>query len=230
MLIRDEKGFILDNSKDGGDSANRGGLLALAGGFENLDAYVDQDGWCVRHPYQYPWNNKYNFSRDQLIPFTAGLWKQEKHKTVRKIFWAHARRLFFAQNFQRDFPGSWKFPWPHSFTNDKGENETRSFDFADPLLPDSIWHLICCGRIYALYWFGIIGIPWFVLSLWVYCRFNDSDDEGQIISQCRVQGQWAVDLYYSWRSGLYVKLSRYWVWRRNQEEIYNAVREILSKN
>lgn len=219
MIFRDDVGLVVDSTGDGGDSANRAGLLAICGKPENLWCYVDSEGLCKRHPIQRPWNNPWNFSRDQLLAFTAGLKSQDNTDLARKILINHAKRLFFCQNFQRDVPGSWKFPWPHTFVNDRGEVETCNFDFADPLFPDHIWHLILCAELRSFYFFAVIGIPWFVVSLWYFCHFDTSDDEGQILAQCQVQGKWAIRLYEKWRTGFWGKLKAYWFERRQMLEM-----------
>lgn len=228
MIFRDGLGCVVDSTGDAGDSANRAGLLAICGNPEHLWFYMTKEGLCTRHPTQYPWNNPWNFSRDQLLPFTAGLKSQGNHDLAKQILKDHAKRLFLCQNFQRDVPGSWKFPWPHSFINDKGEHENRTFDFADPLFPDHIWHLILCAELRTFYWFAIIGIPWFVVSLWYFCHFNTSDDEGQILSQCQVQGKWAVNLYQILRTGYWGKLKSYWVDRRQMPEMVRFLINLIS--
>lgn len=219
MIKRDSLGFILDDTGDGGDSANRAGVLATCGSSEHLFSYITADGLCVRHPTQVPWNNPWNFTRDQLIPFVAGLSKQGRYDLVRMIFWKHAKRAFFCQNFERDYAGSAKYPWPHTYIDDKGIRQSSLFDFADPLLPGDVWFLICAGRMFWAYWFGLLGLPAFCISLWVFCRFNEGDDEGQIISAAACQGRWALRLYRRWRPDYAAKLKAYWADRRNQVEI-----------
>lgn len=231
-------GLILDNaSKDGGDSANRAGLLAIAGdeqllfvtrGQELLNLY-HKGGICVRHPSQVPWNNPKNFTRDQLLPLTAGLYAQRRYSEVRDIFWAHAKRFFFCQNSERDVVGSTKYPWPHSFINDKGVKETRMFDFADPLWPNDIWHLIKAGRMWYLYWFAIIGIPCFLFALGSHCEFYKGDDEGQMIAACYIQGPWALRMYRTHRKGWISKLESYWNGWRNQPEISSALYRLVDR-
>jgi hypothetical protein len=223
-MITDELGLILDSRGDGGDSANRNGLVSTfePGQCLPLLKFVNK-GICVRHPTQAPWNNPKNFARDQLIPLVSGLAGKHQHDTVKAIFWAHARRLFFCQNFERDEPGSTKYPWPHTFVNDKKETETRAFDFADFLFPGDVWHLIKCAKIYWLYWFALVGLPWFMADLYLHCQFNTDDDEGQIIAKCKVQGQWALRLYAKWRVNWDRKLWDYWKVRRDQIEIYQLL-------
>ena len=223
MISTDRYG-IVDNNGDCGDSANRSSLWVQ---FENASAFDLSefvfDGICVRHPVQIPWNNYKNFSRDQLIPLVSGLAVQGKYYLIEDIFFRTAARLFFAQNIERDYPGSVKLPWPHEFWNDKGMPEKRAFDFADPIFPDVIWHMVLCGRIWPMYWFAPLGFMWFILSLVVYCRWNDGDDDGQIISQCAAHGKWALRAYRFLRPRWEQRLWAYWRIRRNQIEIYAAI-------
>jgi hypothetical protein len=223
MLIRSVRGYICDQTGDQGDSANRAGIMAAFGNSpEPLLDYV-HNGICARSPEAYPWTNSYNFSRDQMIPFMAGLNKQGHIKEARQVFWRHAARCFFAQNLQRDIPGSWKFPWPHDFINDKGEPEHRPFDFADPLLPNDIWHMIKCAKLYPLYWFGIIGIPVFILAMYIYCQNKENDDDGQVLSQCLINGDWALKLFKKMKPWYQLSLTKYWTVNRNQKEICDMI-------
>lgn len=222
MLNRDKLGYILDANLDGGDSANRAGILALLGSVdEQLDDYMSSKGVVTRHPTQVPWNNPKNFTRDQLIPFVAGLHSQGRHYVVKDIFIAHAKRGFFCQNTERDYPGSTKYSYPHTyFDATDGRTYSKKFDFADILMPGDIWHLILCGKIRSLYWFGLIGIPWTVLDIMLHALFNKSDDEGQIISRCVVAGRTFVRLYTTLKHNWKDSLKRYWVDRRSMDEIY----------
>lgn len=230
MIKRDENGYIVDDTLDGGDSANRCGLWKLFKGHDLplkdpafwLEDFVLSGGICVRHPKQFPWNNPKNFSRDQLIPLCAGLWRVKRYDLVRSIFWSHAKRLFFCQNIERDKPGTKKYPWPHKYVNDKGQNEKSNFNFADPLLPHDVFFLIMCSKLYILYPLWIIAAPMFVIALLIHC-ISDTNDEGQIISQCKVHGSWAVNLYKKWRPDYKERLNTYWIARRNQGEIANLI-------
>lgn len=229
MIKRDKYNILVDSTGDGGDSANRSGLARLCGSLEELHEF-EVDGLCMRHPFQKPWDNFRNFSRDQLLPLIAGFHEDDElegYLASKRIFWSHVRRLLFCQNFQRDIPGSWKYPWPNTFINDKGESEKVLFDFADPLLPDHIWHLILCARIYWLYGFGIIGIPWLCGALYLHCRFDKSNDEGQIISQCIIAGPWFVKKYKQWKPDWKDSLNQYWNIRRQIPEMSDLISKKL---
>ena len=225
MLYRDADGFIVDQTGDGGDTANRTGLWQLFSRHaEDLDAFeFFQNGILVRHPKQHPWDNPWNFSRDQLIPFVAGCWKQGRHDIVSRVFWRHCKRFFFCQNFERDAHGSTKYPWPHDFINDHGETERRQLDFADPLFPNDIWHLILCAKIKPLYFLAPVGYLFLTLAIIFHGLFNKSDDEGQIISQAVVGGRFFVWLYKKLKPNYQSSLYRYWVQRRTMYQMYETV-------
>lgn len=251
----DENFLIVDSGGDAGDSANRSGLFAMCTDFYMpLDMFFTKNsGELVRHPTQSPWDNPKNFSRDQLIPLVAGLWKREMYSLASSVFWAHARRGFFCQNTERDVPGSKKYPWPHLFFKDSYPNpktvlasysllkgfyfkeindpeapkrrlsnhyvtEYKTFDMPDILGPADIWHLILCAKLWPLYWFGVIGYPWLVANIFFHAKFNKSDDEGQIISQCVVAGRPFVWLYRTLKKDYRESLRRYWTERRSARD------------
>lgn len=70
MIIRDKYGIIVQQpSMDGGDSAARMGIYALAA---NVDLSLFKDpvtGLLIRHPHQEGWDNPKRTSRDQLVQF-----------------------------------------------------------------------------------------------------------------------------------------------------------------
>lgn len=218
MIFVDQHGFLCNETQDGGDSAMRAGMIAqfYGGFFTPRIKYYEQNGVCVRHPIQVPWNNPKNFTRDQLIPLVAGLNVGGYQDAVKRIFWSHAKRAFLCQNSERDYPGSTKYPYPHTFINDRGQQEKRSFDFADPLLPDHIWHLIKCARLYYLYPFALVGIPWLILSIFVHAR-SSHKEHNQIISMVKVQGAWAVKLFKRWTPSWREDLREYWGSRNEME-------------
>lgn len=228
-MKRDEYGIILDETGDGGDSANREGLYALFSNERNpLDVFEVLPGWITRHPKQVPWDNPKNFSRDQLIPYVAGCYKQGQSDIVRRVFWAHAKRFFFCQNFERDIKGSTKYPWPHNFINDHGYAETKAFDFADILLPNDIGHLILCGRLWYFYWFLPLSYLFLALTVVTHCRFDESNDEGQILSECVIAGSFFVFLYKKLKPDWMLALANYWVIRRNMRDMYETIVKALS--
>ena len=223
MIYWDDHQCPVTRDGDGMDSAVRIGLLGVTANLApeaGITRYVDSWGLCVRHPYQYPATNKWNFTKDQLKPLVAGLSAMGHYKEVRKIFWAHVFRFGYWQNNQRDIRGTWKFPWPHSaqdLTRDtpndsrfyiKGDPELRLFDFADPVLLNDWWFLIRGGRMWWFYWLAIGGIPFYIFTLWIHGK-STHNEENQAFSEACVLGDWALKLYK--------KLNPRW---RNRSQLY----------
>lgn len=221
-----DNGYFVDETLDGGDSAVRAGISSGFGKeFESrVWHYVNDKGICVRHPTQMPWQNPNNFSRDQLICLCLGLWSEGRFTALNAIFWSHFKRAFFCQNIDRDHPGTTKYPFPHQFMYN-GKLIKRSFDFRDPLLPHDIWYLIKAAEIKWLYPFAIIGIPSFIISLIIHCKGKHNEDN-QILSQCMVNGAWAVSLFKHLKPNWRDKVTKYW--ETDRREPYFS-RIIISK-
>lgn len=222
MIYKDAFGFPVDQTGDAGDSAVRAGILKLFDRSAKIPINLyEQNGFCVRHPNQAPWSSPDNFSRDQLIPLAAAL----PQTAARRVFWAHAKRFFFCQNIERDWPGSRKFLWPHRYWKDSNPNsgitEKRWTNYRDILMPDQIWHLILCARLWPLYWFGLVGIPWLLLSI-IGHSLSLHKEHNQIVSQCKVQGQWALALFKVFNPDWKEELRRYWG-RRNEIEYADLI-------
>ncbi len=220
-------GIPVDNgANDEGDSACRWGLLQWADFTAEPMCQPERfmTGWglCRRSPRQVPWDNPYNFTRDQLVPFVAGLWALGRQDLIRQIFWRHASRLFFCQNFERDAVGTTKYPWPHKFVDDDGKTKWRLFDFADPLLPDVIWYLIRAANLWPLYPFALIGVPWFIFSLSLHAK-SEHKEHNQVICQAAICGPYFirnfVEMVPQWREDL----RAYWSGWRNQPEISELI-------
>ncbi len=219
MITRDGTGLIVDPSNyDGGDSARGDGIFNLFSPESNLKnsplnyCLSIHSGILFRHPYQDPWKNPKNFSKDQLICFLAGAWKWNttlSNDLLRKVFWRHARRFFFCQNFERDYPGTTKYPWPHTFTDDHGIVQHRKFDFADPLFPHHIAHLILCARIKWLYPLVPLGWPFLFLS----CVFNSRKldiEQNQLQCMVKVAGKFWVWFYKTCDPNWKIQTWTYW--------------------
>jgi len=228
MMYFDDDGYPVNETKDGMDSAMRAGMLAtfsFTGQLRMKLSDYEKDGLMVRHPKHSPSNNPWNFTRDQMIPLVAGLYFQREYKAVRRIFYAHVKRFFFSQNFERDLPGTKKYPWPHTFINDHGVKETRSFDFADPLTADHIWHLIWCGRIWPLFPFAIIGIPWFILSISGH-KNSGHKEHNQLLTMCKAQGDWAIEYFKDEIPNWKADLREYWISRNEKEYALVVINDI----
>jgi len=166
--VIDQYGLIVDKTGDAGDSCNFTSCAIVLGLYEdkptvkaNAINYFWNSGFPVRHPFQKPWNNHKNFTRDQAILLMQVLPKD-------KILQFITDHSYFFPNFERDWPGSVKCPWPHRFWKDsrptpnnlplfghidpptKGEDyeiEFKWFDYADPMTPDfTAMSLILAGE------------------------------------------------------------------------------------
>jgi len=88
MIHRDPNNFICqhdpvqlqNNYMDGGDTANRTGIMSLCGSgidSELMPSFFSKHGklpGLVRHPFQEKWCDPKNTSRDQLVTYSSGLW------------------------------------------------------------------------------------------------------------------------------------------------------------
>ncbi len=241
--FRDQFGYLVDESADGGDSAHFAGLAALFGMGEtkNLLDYEVAPGILVRHPIQSPWNNPKNYTIDQLAPFVAGCKIAGYTKLVRRVFWAHVKRFFFAQNFERDKPGSKKYLWPHEFYKDsnpdtttrvrgfnprlnsrKARIESRILDFADPMGLSDVWHLILCAEMKWLYWFGLIGYPALAISVF-FAGLSRSNDTGRILAKAKIGGRFFIWLFKKTKTGWKDSLESSWVRDRHMPNLANAI-------
>ncbi len=214
MIFRSDGHLPCAKGGDQGDSAVRAGLLEIADLLiEDISQYEAYPGELVRSPYQFPWNNPGNFTKDQMKCLVAGLYKAGRHDIIRRVLYATIKRCFFMQNIDRDKPGSTKLPYPHKNYKDSnplattypfyakkqpnavlGEIESRTFDYADPMFPNDMWFLIKAAKAYELYWFAIIGIPFFILDM-VLHSLGTHNEENQTICECYVNGRWALNLY-----------------------------------
>jgi hypothetical protein len=92
---------------DFGDASRSTGILATFGSVLDqkimLKHYVGH-GLMVRHPYQSPWWEVQNFSRDQMIPLLSGFAECKDDYILKQIFYATAKRFFFCQNLDLTTP------------------------------------------------------------------------------------------------------------------------------
>jgi hypothetical protein len=230
MLYKDKYGYPVEARYDGGDSAVRIGILALCekeNDTKKMSSYEVEPGMLTRHPTQFPWNNPKNYSRDQLMCFLAGLNKLQMTDLAKRVFWSRFKSFFFAQNIERDVPGSRKYPWPHCFNRmEDGLEECRKFDFADPLLPNHIWAMIKTAKIYWLYWFAPIGVMFYILTL-IGHSLGKHYEENQLICESSINGKWALWLYKlinkKWESVSF----KYWE-DRGEIEYHDMLKKFLS--
>jgi len=202
MIFKDKDGLPVDITGDGGDSAMRAGILGVFSSYfqeppmENKQVLYEVRfqgkgiGLLIRHPTDVPWKNTKNFSRDQLIPLISIMPKY----VAKRVFWAHAKRLFFCQNTERDYVGSKKYPWPHSFINDKGKKETRLFDWADTLFPHHVGHIALCTDSPWLYPLFLLGVPLLALAI-IFNSRKIGNEQNQLICMVTVAGPFWIWLY-----------------------------------
>lgn len=224
MIKRDQYGIIVQHDPanpsyaDGGDSAMRTGLMALCGSGQdsgNLARFnvINQSGsptdLLVRHPYQFPWNNPNNFTRDQLICYAAGAKSSGATNVTKRIFKAAVKRGFRAQNTEYDAPGTIK-----KFPNGP-----------DLLSPSDVLFLAYtanANRLLILL-LSIAGIPWFLLTLLVATKINPTGEQNQIICQCLTFGKFDTWLYTKLHKSWKAELILYWAGWRGQIEIAQAL-------
>ena len=220
MIYLDRRGFPQEKHGDQGDSAVREGLLALtADTYTDVASYESSWGMLCRSPNQYPWNNSLNFTRDQLLPLVAGLNARGKHDVIRRVFVMHLLRLGFCQDFQRDKPGTWKKPWPSTYINDHGQAVSKSFDFADPLLPNHWWVLIKGGKLWPLYM--LYPFCFFFVLISILGSGLPNTEQNQIVSELSMHPNFVTKLYVllnpKWNTSNY----EYW---QSRDEVEYAER------
>jgi len=187
---------------EGGDSARSTGIMALCNSVidqYNLPMFEKpfESGMLCRHPTQYGTGD---FTRDQLIPFLAGCWKAKQFELAKRVFWAHAKRLFFCQNQYEQFTGK-----------DKG------WFGRDPLGPQHIGFMILCARIYWLYPLLIFCFPVMLLDLVWATKVRPDMEQNQMIAMCFVWD--LVWLYIFMHKSWQQETMKYWGKWRGQNEI-----------
>lgn len=220
MIFRDSFGLPVDETMDGGDTTVRAGILAMCSQDRSLMMCYKSDSLMRRNPFDSPWDNPYNFSRDQLLPTLAGLKALGRKDVIRKLFYSHAKRLFLCQNFDRDWPGSTKYPWPH-----KVDGKWRLFDFADPLLPNQIGCMIKAGEIKSFYWLTPLTYLFHYISLFGHSIGNHYE-ENQMIAECYLLG--TLKAYVKWKPRWIEVSAKYWL-DRNEVEYHNMLVEFISR-
>lgn len=193
-------------------------------GQNNAGLYIRKGQLLRCPSEQSPANNPKNVTRDNSIPTIAARAIQDTNLSrhdLREVLWATVKRGFFSQSIERDLPGSRKLKRPHSFYKDsrptadtlpmkfnwktfKFENqlppvkdveiETRMFDGPDLFTPDHIYMMIKGAKIWWLYWYGLIAIPWLIFSIEGHGR-SSHKEHNQLICMCKVYGDWAVNLF-----------------------------------
>jgi len=220
----DQYGLITMDSGDGGDSAHFTGLYTITGQETNISLCMTPAG-PVRHPHQFPWNNPLNFSRDQMMPFVAGLHAMGHIDICQDVLALTKQRNFFAPNIERDAPGTRKYPWPHYAHRQAGVSKWVWFDFADPLLPH---------HIAALYVASLeprpVGIDQaarvsLILEL-VSIKLSKNDDIGAILATCFILNE--VKLFKTIVNDWQKRLDSYCLGWRNLDLLHKELSLWLS--
>ncbi|MFN9917560.1 MAG: hypothetical protein ACK53L_33555, partial [Pirellulaceae bacterium] len=203
-------------------------VMAKGAGWNSypLSHYENKEGMGMRHPKEYPWNNPLNFTRDQLMPLVAGLDQQNNRKPIKRMFYKHAKRLFFCQNIERDCPGTRKRPYPHIVSTCKGsDNGRRSWgDYADPLAPHHIGAFIIAARAWAFYPFLPVAYVFAMIAI-LLRPMSDDNDQGALVATLKIMGLlWLLKLvdkkYMS-------RWENYFCGWRSKQELYEVVRRGL---
>jgi hypothetical protein len=215
MIVRDEAGIIIQHPLDknsGGDSARSCGMMAISYSAKDLGLMwkfekPQLSGKLSRHPLHYPNDS---FTRDQLLPTIAGIHASGDLKLARRVFWSHAKRGFFCQNYMEQFPDK------HGFRRNKG------FFGRDPLSPSHIGHLILCAELYWLYPFVFLfGLPWLICETVYHAKCTPRGEPNQLISMLKTYDLvWLwVYLHPNWRTCI----RDYWSGWRDQKEIAEQI-------
>lgn len=216
-IVRDENGIIMqhdiympENRPDGGDSAARTGIMALCGSPEDRQVIFmfEQVGLGMRHPYQVPWNNVWNFTRDQLTCLAAGLKAAAlvtPSSACQRLYKSHKDRGWRAQNREKDVVGSVK-SWP---------------DGPDWLAPDIRLHLRLCADIPSKWY--LIGWAFLWLSLIYNTKIKPNAEQNQFICQVIIAGPKWVKRYKRMHKSWRENLQSYWNGWRDQKEISEAM-------
>ena len=226
MLYRN-RGYLSDSTLDLMDSSMRAGIKTV---FSNEPEFVDNyetNGILRRGPNQYPASNPLNFTRDQLVPLIAAYHKVGNYMAARRVFYSHARRLFFCQNFERDIEGSTKYPWPHKIKvgDPKDIGTWRAFDFADPLLPHHILMLAIAGRVYWAYAVAPIAFVFLLLSI-LFGRHDIEDEQNQMQCMLKVYGDFWINLYKFFNPNWVRQTEQYW-YRRGEFEYAEWIKDVF---
>lgn len=219
MLVRDPSNIVVQHDPsvpsyaDGGDSARSTGILALVGSTVdriNIARFFMGRGLLVRHPYQPIHDDSRNFTRDQLLPLTAGMWAAGNHTIVRRVFIAQAKRFFLCQNTHTHPDGVLK-----KFPNGP-----------DILHPGHIWHLILCAKLRYLYWLAPIGYLFQLFDLLWSTKVKPDEEQNQVFCMMVVSG--LLPLYLKLHPDFEKNMRYYWCGWRDQRDIYNMIMEFVN--
>jgi len=224
MIYKDQNNFPLDETMDGGDSSVRAGILAMTdhplAHAIDFFKYEIAPGEFTRHPTQVPWNNPKNWSRDQSLPFLAGLHAKGIIKPMERYFYKRMKAFFFAQNIERDYPGTTKRLYPHAV-----DNETRLFDYADPLMPNHIGAMIKGAKLYRFYWFLPLSYAFHYAAL--FFNRKATREQNQLIAESYLLG---TKKHFKKICPKWVDASKKYWYDRNEREYHDSLVEWMKND
>ena len=249
MIMFNRYGFPVSKD-DGMDSCVRNSILTIGGknkvAMKEYVVKIDSKTTVgLRSPDGYPEANYKNFTRDQHTCLIAGLYAEGRHDLIKNIFTTRARNLFLCQSVERDKRGSTKLPYPHYFYKDSepvsdtypfwnkpngskySTLQFKAFDGPDILLPNHIWMMIKGAKLYWLYWFALIGIPFFLLDL-LFHSYSNKTEENQMFCQAYVNGSWALSLYKLINTKWELRNMIYWG-SRDEFEYHDIMEGVLNE-
>lgn len=204
MIFRNPNGYPM-SVDDTMDSAVRISILNLADDCKFEDkirlSNYEKNGILFRCPEGPGASaNPNNCTLDQARMLIMAFYVRGYTDKLKRIWWAYFKRGFFGQNIDRDFAGSRKRPWPHSFYKDSNPSsktfdfweehynvdnmEQKNFDYRDPSGPDFWWVLTKAAKMYWFYPVAILGYPLHLLRL----KNKTEGEFNQTIADCIVLG------------------------------------------
>lgn len=202
-----------DGPKDGGDSANRTGILAFCGSPEdaaNIPKFVGADGLMFRHPTDksdtHDHTNPFNCSRDQLVGYVAGCWRTGRTDIVRTLLADHSARGWLCQNTERDIRGGEKTICP------------------DPLFPHEQMYLkVCAGEKDAH--LDLLGQAMLQATIEAIPLQPADVEINQLVLECIVCGR--LDHFVEFVPNYQERLNDYWGGWRKQQQIADNLGEVV---
>lgn len=239
MIKFDEHGLPVTGSGDGGDSNVRASILTFTNAInwqsKKILEYCTVTGFGVRHPHQPPWSNRNNFSRDQQTMLIAGLhclsttntqYQSEASSRLKAFYKNRKEDYFFAQNQERDWPGTKKHFYPHKMTGGDpvDEGKWRLLDGPDILAPNQIGQmLIASGQ--NTWFLRKIARPFHNMVLKNYAK-SEPWEVNQMIAECYVYGTLGTfkQIFPEWQ---YIS-EKYWK-DRDEIEYHLLLKEFINK-
>jgi hypothetical protein len=210
-------GLPCDNgSTDACDSSRLSGILAITNHSsitkEHLLRYLvrGKDGSLlgVRHPTEDTWATNPNcFTRDQLLPLAAGLYRFGCFTECEELYLAALNRNCRAQNIEDNVPGSVK-PW---------------YNGPDLLMPGHMNHLRLCANRKA----SLFGKIWLGTEIIFNSILFPLTEPNVLISMCIVAGPKYINLLKLFNPRLKDAIREYWCGWRNESDLAQHIIDYL---